>query len=96
MQYLKDVATKYDLEKYIKFDSKVESATWDEERGVWEVDIVSNDGKHFKDTCEILVNASGILRKVLKSLWDRGIFADGLQALRCIPTFLVSTGFEAN
>lgn len=56
------MATKYDLEKYIKFNSKIESATWDDERGVWEVDVVSNDGTLFEDTCEVLVNASGILR----------------------------------
>lgn len=63
-QYLKDVATKYDLEKYIKFNTKVESAKWDEEKGVWRLDLVKADGSHFEDTCEILVNGSGVLKSV--------------------------------
>jgi cation diffusion facilitator CzcD-associated flavoprotein CzcO len=64
-QYLKDVATNYDLEKYVKFNTKVESAKWDEENGVWRLDLVKADGTHFEDTCEILVNGSGVLKLVL-------------------------------
>ena len=63
-QYLKDVATKYNLEKYIKFNTKVESAKWDEDSGVWRLDLVAVDDTHFEDTCEILVNGSGVLKSV--------------------------------
>jgi cation diffusion facilitator CzcD-associated flavoprotein CzcO len=61
-QYLKDVATKYDLEKYVKFQTTVQSATWDEESGLWRLRILSPDGTSFEDTCTILVNGSGVLK----------------------------------
>jgi cation diffusion facilitator CzcD-associated flavoprotein CzcO len=53
-QYLKDVATKYDLDKYIKLNIKVESAKWDEENGVWR--LLDSRGRHSfrryqRDTC---------------------------------------------
>ena len=34
-QYFKDIATTYDLEKYVKLNTSVESATWNEETGKW-------------------------------------------------------------
>jgi cation diffusion facilitator CzcD-associated flavoprotein CzcO len=61
-QYFKDVSTKYDLERYVKMNTKVESATWDEEEGKWRLSIVGADGSHFEDSCEILVNGSGVLK----------------------------------
>ncbi len=60
-QYLKDVAVKYDLEKYVKFNTKVESTTWDEESGRWNVRLVAADGTYQDDWCDILVSASGVL-----------------------------------
>jgi len=32
--YFKDTVVKYDLEKYVKFKHRVESATWNEEKGL--------------------------------------------------------------
>lgn len=61
-QYMKDVATKYDLEKYVQFKSTVESATWDEEAGLWRLRILAPDGSHTEDTCNILINGSGVLK----------------------------------
>jgi cation diffusion facilitator CzcD-associated flavoprotein CzcO len=61
-QYLKDVATKYDLEKYVQFKTTVESATWDEEAGLWRLRLLSPDGSHFEDSCNILINGSGVLK----------------------------------
>ncbi len=63
-QYFKDVATKYSLEKYVKFNTKVETAKWDDEDGVWRLEIMGPDGKRFEDSCEILVNGSGVLKSV--------------------------------
>ncbi|CZT08171.1 hypothetical protein WAI453_002217 [Rhynchosporium graminicola] len=62
-RYFKDVATTYDLEKYVKFNTAVEKAVWQEEEGVWKITLVSSDGTRFEDTCEILVNGSGILNE---------------------------------
>jgi cation diffusion facilitator CzcD-associated flavoprotein CzcO len=61
-RYFKDVSTKYDLEKYVKLNTKVESATWNETEGKWELSILRDDGSRFEDTCEVLVNGSGVLK----------------------------------
>jgi cation diffusion facilitator CzcD-associated flavoprotein CzcO len=60
-QYFKDTAVKYGLEKYIKFEHKVECATWNEENGVWDLEIRTPDGSLIRDSCEVLVNGTGIL-----------------------------------
>ena len=60
-QYFKDIATTYDLEKYVKLNTSVESATWNEETGKWDLKILGSDGTRFEDSCEILVNGSGVL-----------------------------------
>lgn len=54
------MATKYDLEKYVKLNTKVESATWDEDSGQWKLKLVGPDGP-FEDACDILYNGSGVL-----------------------------------
>lgn len=59
--YFKDVATTYDLEKYVKFNTRVESAVWQEDEGVWKLSLVSSDGTRSTDICEVLVNGSGVL-----------------------------------
>ena len=63
-QYFKDVATKFNLEKYVKLNTTVESATWNEEKGQWILSLTGADGEHYEDYCEILVNGSGVLKYV--------------------------------
>jgi cation diffusion facilitator CzcD-associated flavoprotein CzcO len=60
-QYFEDTAVKFDLKKFIKFRHRVECATWNEGHGVWDLEIRGADGTIFTDSCEILVNGSGIL-----------------------------------
>ncbi|KAJ9501902.1 hypothetical protein H2202_002864 [Exophiala xenobiotica] len=60
-QYFKDTATKFDLEKDVKYNHKVESAAWDEESGRWNLTLTGPDGSMFTDSAEILVNGGGIL-----------------------------------
>lgn len=60
--YMKDVAVKHGIDKYVKFNTKVKSATWDEDAGLWRLQIVGPDGSNFEDTCNILVNGSGVLK----------------------------------
>lgn len=61
-QYLKDTTTKYDLEKYMKFNHTVKAVRWDEVEGVWDLEVQIQDGSVFHDRCEILADGSGILR----------------------------------
>jgi hypothetical protein len=61
-QYFNDFAAKYDLDRYVQRNHQVVGAQWDDKNGQWTVevlDLVSQ--KVTKDTCHILINASGIL-----------------------------------
>lgn len=60
------MAKKHDVEKYIVYNHKVIGATWDEASGLWELDIEvlkpgSEEKTLFQRTCNILINASGLL-----------------------------------
>ncbi|KAM0282948.1 hypothetical protein ACHAQH_002759 [Verticillium albo-atrum] len=55
--YLRGVARHFDLERFIKYNTKVTAATWSAEAGTWTVEV--EDGPPM--TSEILINASGIL-----------------------------------
>ncbi|KAF2094347.1 flavin-binding monooxygenase [Rhizodiscina lignyota] len=65
--YLKAVAKKHDVEKYVQYHHKLVSAVWNEELGLWELAFeVSNSEKpeetqYFQRTCNVLINAGGLL-----------------------------------
>ncbi|KDR80776.1 hypothetical protein GALMADRAFT_222374 [Galerina marginata CBS 339.88] len=61
-QYFEQFSQKYDLKKYCKLRHQVSKATWNAEKGRWEVDVINLvDGSVIHDTCDILVNAAGVL-----------------------------------
>ncbi|KAH7336483.1 cyclohexanone monooxygenase [Rhexocercosporidium sp. MPI-PUGE-AT-0058] len=60
-RYFKGIAVKYDLEKYVKFEHKVSLASWNEDKGKWDLTIITPDGSELHDECEVLANCSGIL-----------------------------------
>ncbi|KAK2762350.1 hypothetical protein FQN54_001360 [Arachnomyces sp. PD_36] len=73
--YLRDVTDRFDLRKHMKLSHEVVGATWDEEKGVWQVlvkDLVR--GITFLDTAEVLINGMGVLNKwkwpVIEGLHD--------------------------
>ncbi|KAL4816188.1 hypothetical protein BDW67DRAFT_185013 [Aspergillus spinulosporus] len=55
--YLKAVVQRYNLNPHISLNSRVEHALWDQERGIWRVDIAN----HGTIETQILINAGGIL-----------------------------------
>ncbi|OAA68631.1 Flavin monooxygenase-like protein [Niveomyces insectorum RCEF 264] len=59
--YMKDVAAKYDVNKYIKFRHAIRSATWNEATGKWEIQVEAGDGSTFLDKCDVFINAGGVL-----------------------------------
>ncbi|KAI9818370.1 MAG: hypothetical protein M1827_000428 [Pycnora praestabilis] len=62
LQYFKDVAQKYELYKYIKLSHIVVGAQWDEDHGIWNLQVKSLEtGETFDDWCHMLINGSGIL-----------------------------------
>ncbi|KAJ9644328.1 hypothetical protein H2204_001680 [Knufia peltigerae] len=60
-QYFKDIAVKYNLEKYVQFKTTVEEAVWDEELGKYHVKILNPAGERITDSCDILISGSGVL-----------------------------------
>ena len=52
----------HDLAKYCKTGHKVIGATWDDDQGIWQVQVEDLAlGRIAEYECDILINASGIL-----------------------------------
>lgn len=64
LRYFKDVAEKYDLNKYIRLNHRVVGAYWKEEDQMWHVKIQKGDDPDaiIEDKANIFVNASGVLK----------------------------------
>lgn len=64
MQYFKDLAEKHDLMKYVKLCHKIVGAWWNEANQEWDVDVQRGDDPTdiLHDKCNILINASGVLK----------------------------------
>ena len=45
LDYLRNVAQKYQLYKYIRFNTSVEAATWDDTKKRWKIDVKVTGGK---------------------------------------------------
>lgn len=66
-RYLSAVADKHKVRKHVKFNHQVTSATWNEVRGHWELEVTdissssNSERRSFARTCSILINASGFL-----------------------------------
>lgn len=65
--YLRNVARKYNLYKYIRFNTSVEAATWDDTKNRWKVNVNVTGGKDaefhpaYSIECDFLVSAVGQL-----------------------------------
>jgi cation diffusion facilitator CzcD-associated flavoprotein CzcO len=60
-QYMKNTAVKYDLDRYVSYNSKLIESIWDEESGKWKVKV-EKEGGAIEDECDVLVNAAGFLK----------------------------------
>lgn len=58
--YLTKIKKQYNLDRDVKYNSKVTSCIWDGQAGKWHVEI-EQDGKTIHDECDILINGSGVL-----------------------------------
>ncbi|KAG4421443.1 hypothetical protein IFR04_005393 [Cadophora malorum] len=62
LQYFRDTAKNFDLEKYVKYQHEVVKAVWDEQRGLWLLKIRDGStGEVVEDQCHFLVNGGGFL-----------------------------------
>lgn len=74
LAYLKKLAEKYNLLKYVRLSHRIVGAWWQEETQEWLVKIQRGDNPEdvFEDRCNILVNASGVLKYApAKVYWHR-------------------------
>jgi cation diffusion facilitator CzcD-associated flavoprotein CzcO len=63
--YLKDVAARHDLERYVRLRTAVTAAEWDDDAGQWCVRLLDRsdggEGVVREDRCDVLISATGIL-----------------------------------
>ncbi|OAL30493.1 hypothetical protein AYO20_08712 [Fonsecaea nubica] len=63
-RYLKNVARRYDVERYVKLRHLFLGAQWQAADGKWEVEIEDlESGRKFTDRADILIRATGILNR---------------------------------
>ncbi|KIX98316.1 uncharacterized protein Z520_05617 [Fonsecaea multimorphosa CBS 102226] len=63
-RYLKNVARRYDVERYVKLRHLFLGAQWQASDGKWEVEIEELEkGRKFTDRADILIKATGILNR---------------------------------
>lgn len=64
LAYFKKLAEKYNLLKYVRLSHRIVGAWWQEEAQEWLVKIQRGDNPEdvFEDRCNVLVNASGVLK----------------------------------
>ncbi|KAH0846689.1 hypothetical protein AYO21_08087 [Fonsecaea monophora] len=63
-RYLKNVARRYDVERYVKLRHLFLGARWQAADGKWEVEIEDlESGRKFTDRADILIRATGILNR---------------------------------
>lgn len=52
---------KYGADRFIKLEHQVTKCTWKQDEGKWYVQVRTPDGTNFEDSCNVLVNARGLL-----------------------------------
>ena len=63
LKYFQSIAAKYDLKKSIRFETMVETLTWDEARSVWRAALKGKDGKVEIVEANAVVTAVGQLNR---------------------------------
>ncbi|MBW8815906.1 MAG: NAD(P)-binding domain-containing protein [Caulobacterales bacterium] len=63
LEYFRGIAAKYDLKTHIRFETLVESLTWDEAKGVWRAQLKGKDGKTETVEARAVVTAVGQLNQ---------------------------------
>jgi cation diffusion facilitator CzcD-associated flavoprotein CzcO len=62
-KYIKSTATKWELEQFVQYNARATDSIWDDNAGKWKLKF-ERDGQQLHDECDILVNATGILKSV--------------------------------
>jgi cation diffusion facilitator CzcD-associated flavoprotein CzcO len=59
-EYMKKTSAKYDADQYMKFSHEIKSAVWDEADARWKLKVRHGE-RMFEDTCDVFINAGGVL-----------------------------------
>jgi 4-hydroxyacetophenone monooxygenase len=63
LKYFRGVAEKYGLRKHIRFGTTVETAAWDEAKGLWRVTLIGPEGKREIVEANAVISAVGQLNQ---------------------------------
>ena len=63
LDYLAAVVDKYGLRRFIRFETTMTGATWNEADGTWSVHVTTADGRTETLTASALVNAQGVVHR---------------------------------
>jgi 4-hydroxyacetophenone monooxygenase len=63
LKYFRGVAAKYNLKDHIRFETRVESLTWDEAKAVWRAELRGKDGRAETVEANAVITAVGQLNK---------------------------------
>jgi 4-hydroxyacetophenone monooxygenase len=63
LKYFRSVAAKYGVKDHIRFETTVESATWDDAKGVWRVAVRDKAGRSETIEANAVISAVGQLNK---------------------------------
>ncbi len=91
-RYFKSVVDKHGLIKYVKLQHMVTGAFWDSEKGLWKVHIRRPDGSEFEDSCNVLINGSGILKCVPFFVWQTAYLLVVLEADKYLTLLATGSG----
>ncbi|EKJ74137.1 hypothetical protein FPSE_05676 [Fusarium pseudograminearum CS3096] len=81
LQYWKDVATKYDIRKHMRFQQKCIGARWSETTNKWYVQLKNlTTGEEYQDSADVLVTGEGD-----KSV---AVIGSGSSGLQIVPALL--------
>ncbi|KAH8159956.1 hypothetical protein CIB48_g8289 [Xylaria polymorpha] len=61
--YMEKFCEKNNLTRFMRLNTTVLGAEWDDEAGEWVVELKGPDGEHFTDRAHVIVNGSGPLNK---------------------------------
>ena len=61
LKYFQGIAETYDLRRHIRFETRVERATWDDAKAVWQVELKRADGRRETVEANAVITAVGQL-----------------------------------
>ena len=62
-EYIEDCAAKYGVRRNIRFETEVETATWDDDRARWILELRGGDGRADRLEADVVISAVGMLNR---------------------------------